>query len=142
MKKFYNMKKIITIIAIFILQQISYAQGNLQFDHALTEQMEISSNNDVTLSIVVPSGQVLKITALNIGDENNISQNSNATLYYKKSTNSHYVFLCSGSYGASGNVPNLPIWLKEGTYDFKLICTNATGWIACMLSGIFFNVIP
>jgi len=136
------MKKIITIIAICIAQQLSYAQGNLQFDHALTEQMEISSNNEVTLSIVVPTGQVLKITAINIGDEDNGAHNEYAYLRYKKSTNSHYIFLSHGSYGAASNVPTLPMWLKAGTYDFKLKSTNSTGWIACMLSGIFFNVIP
>ena len=126
------MKKIITIIAIFILQQICYTQGNLQFDHAFFEQLESFGGTDPTLNIVVPTGQVFKMTHASVGG------NSGVRLEVKKSTNTTYSTLSRSEMPPHSS---FPIWFEPGTYTFKL--DNASGQsYGATISGIFFNVIP
>tara|TARA_B100000683_G_C12491888_1_gene554817 strand:- start:681 stop:1061 length:381 start_codon:yes stop_codon:yes gene_type:complete len=108
------------------------AQGSLQFDHVHFEQLVSNSGSDPIVDIIVPSGQVFKLTSASL------YRSSNYNLSFKKSAESVYSPI------VSNNIDDLsfPIWLPPGSYHFKLINSCGSCTVSATFSGIFFNVTP
>ena len=126
------MKKIFFILLVFTLN-FSIAQGNnLQFDHVLTEQLSSGSSQD----IIVPTNQVLKITALLAADITT-SAGGNALITLKKSTSTYPTYL-STSYNPLTKDPI--IWLDSGTYTITYSIGGGAS-TSLLISGIYFNMV-
>ena len=126
------MKKILFILLVFTLN-FSIAQGNnLQFDHVLTEQLSSGSSQD----IIVPTSQVLKITALLAADITT-SAGGNALITLKKSTSTYPTYL-STSYNPLTKDPI--IWLDSGTYTITYSMGGGAS-TSLLISGIYFNMV-
>ena len=126
------MKKILFIFYAFTLN-FSIAQGNnLQFDHVLTEQLSSGGSQD----IIVPTNQVLKITALLAADITT-SSGGNALITLKKSTSTFPTYL-STSYNPLTKDPI--IWLDSGAYTFTYSMSGGAS-TSLLISGIYFNIV-
>ena len=126
------MKKISSILFVFILN-FSIAQGNnLQFDHVLTEQLSSGSSQD----IIVPANQVLKITALLAADITT-SASGNAVITLKKTTSTYPTYLSTSPTPLSTDPI---IWLDSGTYTITYSMSGGTN-TSLLISGIYFNMV-
>ena len=137
------MKNITTIILFTLLAFASLntkAQGNLQFNRAFTETIAdygISSTTKYD-TLVVDSGKVLKITAVSVSPGN--SSTSMNYLSFMKVTLDN--FLISSNTYQSTSLPQMPIWLPEGTHIFtSRYISSGNSRLVLVISGIEFNVV-
>jgi hypothetical protein len=107
------------------------AQGTLEYDHVNFEQLVSNSGSDPIVTIIVPSGQVFKLISAQL------YRSTSYSLNFKKSSETTYAPLISSSIDYMA----FPIWLSDGSYDFKL-SNGTSNTISTHISGIFFNIIP
>ena len=130
------MKKLLAISLALLFSGFLNAQGTLQFDRILFEQLTSHNGYDHVIDIIVPDNQVLKLTSATS------SRNSSCALQYKKSAlpNDYYIDI---SFNQSGyDAGGFPLWLPTGAYNIRLLNTCNSCEFSGAISGIFFNVIP
>jgi hypothetical protein len=136
------MKNITTLALFTLLAFASFnakAQGNLQFNRAFTETIAdyLISNTTKYDTLVVDSGKVLKITAVSVSPGNS-STSMNYLLYMKVTLDN---FLISSNTYQSTSLPQMPIWLPEGTHIFASRYNSGNSRLVLVISGIEFNVV-
>ena len=137
------MKNITTLALFTLLAFASFnakAQGNLQFNRAFTETIADYSISNTTKydTLVVDSGKVLKITAVSVSPGN--SSTSMNYLSFMKVTLDN--FLISSNTYQSTSLPQMPIWLPEGTHIFtSRYISSGNSRLVLVISGIEFNVV-
>ena len=137
------MKNITTLALFTLLAFASFnakAQGNLQFNRAFTETIAdyLISNTTKYDTLVVDSGKVLKITAVSVSPGN--SSTSMNYLSFMKVTLDN--FLISSNTYQSTSLPQMPIWLPEGTHIFtSRYISSGNSRLVLVISGIEFNVV-
>ncbi|MFT7379104.1 MAG: hypothetical protein ACI8ZQ_000847 [Bacteroidia bacterium] len=136
--------KNITTIALFTLLAFASlntkAQGNLQFNRAFTETIadDVISSTTKYDTLVVDSGKVLKITAVSVSNGTS-SASTNYLLYMKVTLDN---FLISSTTYQSTSLPQMPIWLPEGTHIFtSRYISSGNSRLVLVISGIEFNVV-
>ena len=141
------MKNTTTIIFFLVLVFASLnakAQGNLQFNRAVTELIVDQQTSTVSPvkydTLVVDSGKVLKITSAhtNWDDYTNYNRMSIKLNYIQLAP--QYNTQYSDARGQKFS-PQMPIWLPEGTYIIESSGGGRYGEIKCTISGIEFNVV-
>ena len=118
------MKKLYFILFI-LLNQLVFAQGNLQFNQVITYAFASSNTTPIT----VPAGKVWKLE--------NCMLNSSSNTYTYMLYNGVYYNLRQQL--TSTQVANFPFWLSAGTSVTFGSAGSAAGGI---LSIIEFNIIP
>tara|TARA_B110000967_G_scaffold200012_1_gene235193 strand:+ start:30 stop:446 length:417 start_codon:yes stop_codon:yes gene_type:complete len=137
------MKNITTLALFTLLAFASFnakAQGNLQFNRAFTETIAdyVISSTTKYDTLVVDSGKVLKITAVSVSPGNSITS-MNYLLYMKVTLDN---FLISSNTYQSTSLPQMPIWLPEGTHIFtSRYISGGNSRLVLVISGIEFNVV-
>ena len=137
------MKNITTLALFTLLAFASFnakAQGTLQFNRAFTETIADYSISNTTKydTLVADSGKVLKITAVSVSPGNSITS-MNYLLYMKVTLDN---FLISSNTYQSTSLPQMPIWLPEGTHIFtSRYISSGNSRLVLVISGIEFNVV-
>ena len=137
------MKNITTLALFTLLAFASFnakAQGNLQFNRAFTETIadDVISSTTKYDTLVVDSGKVLKINAVSVSPGNS-STSMNYLLYMKVTLDN---FLISSNTYQSTSLPQMPIWLPEGTHIFaSRYISSGNSRLFLVISGIEFNVV-
>ena len=134
------MKHLFTFLLVAI-SATSFAQGNLQFNQAVYDEIisTPSSNTGppapVIGDIVVGPGKVLKITAVSYSVNSGGPYTENGGKVWIGGLN---------VYGVPGWICQFPIWLPEGTYPVSVVVTNSNWGDSRIFSysGIEFNVVP
>ena len=136
------MKKSILLLLTISSFFLASAQGNLQFNNVLTMSFEAVSNVDDTKTLTVPDGQVLKITSAHASHSTNSNYGNEQVLRFKEATSCCHTSLTGGfeSYGSMSS-NNFPVWLKAGTYSFKLENQQNNGTGTAILTGVYFNIV-
>jgi hypothetical protein len=156
------MKKIV-VIALFFLATTSFAQGNLQFNQVINQNLTGTLPNTgtsapeytfQTLVITVPVGKVWKIESSSChtvsgssGNETKLAGTSsidNIVLFLDHDVLS-YAYNTNASLSLVSST-NLPLWLPSGSYSLKLIGKCQTQYVSYSAYGslhaIEFNIIP
>jgi|TARA_B110000908_G_scaffold36186_1_gene43347 hypothetical protein len=142
------MKNITTIILFTLLAFASLnakAQGNLQFNRALTETIVDTtiglSNGIVYDSLTVDSGKVLKITSVNCDVD--LGMTNYITQYTKFKIRLNNILVSTLFLGSTSKEAQMPIWLPEGTYVIEsyFLYGNDSERVKAVISGIEFNVV-
>mgnify|MGYP000412552315 FL=1 len=137
------MKNITTLALFTLLAFASFnakAQGNLQFNRAFTETIADYAISNTTKydTLVVDSGKVLKITAVSVSP-GNTSTSMNYLSFMKVTLDN---FLISSNTYQGNSLPQMPIWLPEGTHIFTLrYISSGISRLVLVISGIEFNVV-
>ena len=137
------MKKILLILLTIFTFSFTSGQGNnLQFNNVLTMSFEAVSTADDTKTLTVPDGQVLKITSAHASHSTNNNYGNEQVLRFKEATSCCHTSLTGGfeSYGSMSS-NNFPVWLKAGTYSFKLENKQNSGTGTAILTGVYFNIV-
>lgn len=108
---------------ILFVAKLSFAQGNLQFNRVISENVNLNQNERSTL-ITVPIGKVWKIEAMNLSDKLH-------PLDYEINGNAYTVSTLN--YGNN-------IWLKSG--DTFSMLNNSIYSNHGFYSIIEFNIVP
>lgn len=128
-----------------------YAQGNLQFNQVINLSMNTpqgvgnSGNNNLTLTVTVPTGKVWKIESANLSYQ----FVSNGKYYVADATNEITQLVLDGAIIAveSDNFYKTPgpVWLAAGSHTFILQgyinSSSQYKWNA-LITGIEFNILP
>lgn len=144
---------ILSAILVVIASVTTFAQGNLQFNSVLRQQITLTTTlnqnyPEATASVVVPVGQVYKIESASV-------MNTYFSSYtYKSPYGALYLdgtILFDNAMGnsTSSNQPSneiFPVWLGPGTYTLtvRASCTscNSGQTFVGTIRGLIFNVIP
>ena len=139
------MKNLFIVAALFFTFQLSYSQGNLQFnkiiDIALDFTGDLYSTGTSIGDIVVPEGKIWKVKI-----KGHFTNSANYLLLYgmikyKKSEDTYYRVASSRSETSNPILDD--IYLDSGTYNLALNWYSNTGnsSITLTVNGIEYNVI-
>ena len=115
--------KVLVTFAVFFASFGVKAQSELAFDGAFEVSFLTTSSTPAQTSyqsFVVPSGSVYKITSAGCGPTPLQVQKAGACYLH---INDNEIYVRNNNYGN----PEMPIWLKSGTYNLVLISSYTAG---------------
>ncbi|MFT5859971.1 MAG: hypothetical protein ACI865_002078 [Flavobacteriaceae bacterium] len=129
------MKNILLILAI-AFSSTSFAQGNLQFNQVINDEIIglIGTSTLVIGSVTVPAGKVWKIEAVSL-----ITAPSGNSL--APSGTGYLVFFDNLCIINGNTMRQVPIWLSAGIYSVRARSSSSQNY-SFSYSAIEFNVVP
>ena len=140
------MRRIFSLLVVVVaLSGFSYAQGNLQFNQVIIENLSstVSSYTTVTATtITVPAGKVWKIEHADLWFNNSTRQSFSG--YYSLYIDNIILHHSRGSSGSSNQfAENFPVWLPAGTYTVFISNEDSSSHnYSGTINAIEFNVVP